>query len=89
MNVVEYFPRQSQWDYSTIHTEPETNSCVSIMAKVILNSVFKFVLKVVDCKFSYNSLDYLHRDKEAFFNLYLYLKYYVGKTLPPFKIYSP
>ena len=39
MNGVEYSPRQSQWDYSTIFTEPEADSCFSIMAKVLLNSV--------------------------------------------------
>ena len=46
MNVVEYSSRQSQWDYSTIFTEPAANSCFSIMAKVLLNSVVNTFLKL-------------------------------------------
>lgn len=86
MNVVEYSPRQSQWDYSTIFTEPEANSCFSIMAKVLLNSV---LICFESLKYLYWLLDYLYWDKQAFFiYIILYLKYCVGKTLPLFKIYS-
>ena len=55
VNIVEWCPRRSRGDFSTIFTEPEENNCFSFIAQVIIIATsFSVILFVSSSETSRN-----------------------------------